>query len=332
MNAMPVVSIIVPVYNVERWLGACMSSILSQTYTRIEVILVDDGSTDGCSSQCDAWAWRDDRVRVIHQPNRGLSVARNAGLEASNGECVLFVDSDDEITEDLVEVCVETRRRTDARIVAFPAQPIDEQGNDLDSSMLGRFPRSGVVPSSSALRFLADETVDGCACMGSYAQLHVADRTLYDGLRFPVGKRFEDVATTYRLFDSTDAIALVNRPMYRYRQRAGSILHAADLTGAFSEGVDIHRERIAYMVDHHPELVGEFRLGFVTWMVKAVWQGAALPWQREGGHLPYLRRQIIAAMDHDIRKRMPKMTRLQWALSRLHLAGLVRALMRRTMR
>lgn len=326
------VSVIVPVYNVERWLDECVSSVLAQTHVGIEAILVDDGSTDRCPAMCDAWARRDGRVRVIHQRNQGLSAARNTGLELARGDAVLFVDSDDSIDDDLVGTCVAVMRRTGARVVAFPARPVDERGAELDSAMLGRFPRTGVVPSVRALRFLADETVDGRTCMGSYAQLHMADRGLYDGLRFPVGRRFEDVATTYRLFDATDRIALVDRPMYRYRQRAGSILHSADLTGAFIDGDAAHMARIAYMGRRHPELVEPFRLGYVTWMIKAAWQGSVPPWRREGAHLPYLRRRIAATLDRDLRARLSGRTRVQWLLVRLRLAGLAGAVMRRSSR
>ena len=112
------ISIIVPVYQVEPYLNRCVRSLLEQTYTDVEIILVDDGSPDGCPTLCDAWAGKDARVRVIHKPNGGLSDARNAGLTVARGEEIAFVDSDDWVDPDMLERLYNQMEETGADLVA----------------------------------------------------------------------------------------------------------------------------------------------------------------------------------------------------------------------
>ena len=126
----PEISIIVPVYKTERFLSACISSILAQTFTDFELILVDDGSPDSCPALCDAAAAKDSRIRVIHQKNRGLSVARNAGLDAAEGEWIAFVDSDDMLLPQALEKAHSTAEKTGADVVLYGFAFTDENGKD----------------------------------------------------------------------------------------------------------------------------------------------------------------------------------------------------------
>ena len=104
----PLISVIVPVYKVEKYLDRCVESIVNQTYTNLEIILVDDGSPDNCPAMCDAWAEKDNRIKVIHKENGGLSSARNAGLDVYNGQLLMFVDSDDWVDDDIVSLMYES--------------------------------------------------------------------------------------------------------------------------------------------------------------------------------------------------------------------------------
>ena len=122
----PLLSIIVPVYDVERYLPKCIDSILAQTFTDFELILVEDGSPDNCPALCDAAAARDARIRVIHQKNGGLSAARNAGLDTARGEWVAFVDSDDTITPDFCEKLYAAVQDTGAQMVVCNYRQVDE--------------------------------------------------------------------------------------------------------------------------------------------------------------------------------------------------------------
>ena len=124
----PEISVIVPVYRVEKYLNDCIDSILAQTFTDFELILVDDGSPDGCPALCDAAAAKDSRIRVIHQKNRGLSGARNAGLDAAEGEWIAFVDSDDMLLPQALEKAHSTAEKTGADVVLYGFAFTDENG------------------------------------------------------------------------------------------------------------------------------------------------------------------------------------------------------------
>lgn len=135
------ISVIIPVYKVEKYLDKCVESVVWQTYTDLEIILVDDGSPDGCSAMCDAWAEKDGRIKVIHKPNGGLSSARNAGLVKASGEYVFFLDSDDTISANCIELLADAVRRDNSDICIANVARIDENGKPIkallfDSDML----------------------------------------------------------------------------------------------------------------------------------------------------------------------------------------------------
>ena len=124
---MPKVSVVIPVYNVEKYLDKCVNSILSQTYTDFELILVDDGSPDNCPKMCDEWAKKDSRIIVIHKENGGVSAARNDGIVRASGDYLLFVDSDDYINKDLLKVCYENLLNQDLDILSFNYAFVDTE-------------------------------------------------------------------------------------------------------------------------------------------------------------------------------------------------------------
>lgn len=126
---LPKVSVVIPVYNVEKYLDRCIDSVTNQTYADIEIILVDDGSTDGSRVICDKWAEKDSRIKVIHKANEGAGLARNTGLDASTGEYVFFIDSDDYIHPDTVKTCVSTARKDGSQLVLYARADIDKNGN-----------------------------------------------------------------------------------------------------------------------------------------------------------------------------------------------------------
>lgn len=217
----PLVSVVIPVYGVERYLDECVSSVVSQTYRNIEVILVDDGSPDDCPAMCDEWARRDGRVRVLHRQNGGLSAARNSGLGVARGEYVLFVDSDDLISPVLAEKAVEHLQQDESEIclykhVLFEKTPKSTWGY----KEAGQFPESGAYDSEAALAFLFSQRIH------NYAQMRVASRALYEriGFAFPEGRSMEDMATTAIAIGESERVSIVDEPLYYYRQRPGSIV------------------------------------------------------------------------------------------------------------
>ena len=122
------VSIVLPVYNVEKYLDRCIESVVGQTYSNLEIILVDDGSPDRCPQKCEEWAKRDKRIKVIHKANSGLGYARNTGIEYASGEYICFFDSDDYVAQDTIEKAYATAKTSNSDMVLFGHYDVDAQG------------------------------------------------------------------------------------------------------------------------------------------------------------------------------------------------------------
>lgn len=218
------VSVIVPVYKVEKYLRACVDSILSQSYERLEIILVDDGSPDDCGSICDAYQEQDYRVRVIHKKNGGLSDARNAGLEIASGEWVTFVDSDDVLHGQFVEVLYMLAKTNQADLAACSFQKFTDvfaagQECDLDGDD-GKY-QSLVLGTEAALTHLLYQTPP----LETSAHSKLYRRRLFDDVKYPVGLYYEDLATTYRILMKSGRIVITQQCLYGYRIRQTSIMH-----------------------------------------------------------------------------------------------------------
>ena len=217
------ISVIVPVYRVEKYLPACIDSILNQTFTDFELILVDDGSPDRCPEICDETAKRDARVRAIHQANQGLSAARNAGIEAAHGAWLSFVDSDDFLAPDFLKALHDAAVRAGADCALCGVQLTDEAGQKIGQLLSVA---DGVRTGRSILETL---------CRASEIPYLVAWNKLYrrdvfQTLRYPVGMQNEDTYLAAELFDTVQTVICVSKPMYFYRQRADSIMHTAVTT------------------------------------------------------------------------------------------------------
>lgn len=214
------ISVILPVYNVEAYLESCVESLLAQTYGNFELLIVDDGSGPVCAELCDALKTRDARITVYHKPNGGLSDARNFGLERAKGEFVTFVDSDDFVDPDYLEYLYALQERfgTDLTMcqlaVHFPNGKTEAPACPEDRLMSAR---------DALESMLYHREVDTSACA------KLCRRTLFDGIRFPVGRLFEDMGTTYRLILQCSQVAVGGEAKYHYAVRGGSIV-----TGAFN--------------------------------------------------------------------------------------------------
>lgn len=210
------VSVIVPVYCVEDRLRRCVDSILNQTLRDLEVILVDDGSPDGCGAICDEYADRDSRVRVIHKANGGLSSARNAGLEVCRGEYVAFVDSDDWLEADMLQLLLDSCLQYGAQIAECGYRSIYSDRTE-DSC-----PDDGEVLQADGLR-----AVKGLLEWTDFSTVAWNKLYLYNvikNIRYPEGKLHEDEFTTYRIFLQAEKLVFVRRIKYNYdRTREGSI-------------------------------------------------------------------------------------------------------------
>ena len=223
-QTLPVVSIIVPVYNVKSYVGECVESLCRQTYTNLEILLVDDGSTDGSGEVCDEYAGRDERIRVIHQANRGLSGARNMGLDDARGEYIAFVDSDDLVSTNYVETLYELLMKYEADIAACAyVKGTTEQLTDIREKVLSLDNVKEIcMPSVKVLKqwhgkYKQQETV-------AWNKLYC--REVWNGrkkIRFPESRNHEDVLISHLVVQGAKTIVLTTEILYFYRIRKGSI-------------------------------------------------------------------------------------------------------------
>lgn len=238
----PLISIIVPIYNVEKYLERCVETLRAQTYENIEIILVDDGSPDNCPAICDAYAKKDERIRVIHQKNAGLSGARNAGIDVAKGEYFAFVDSDDYIAPDFISSLYELLRETGCAIAQCRFTYV--QGEPLKSEENSSF---RVYRGESLMEQLYGPEEEATYFVVAWNKLYRRD--LFEEIRYPVGRIHEDEATTYQLFHKGKKLAFLDRALYGYyTENTGSI------TARFSrrrlQWLQAHEERIVFLKEN----------------------------------------------------------------------------------
>ena len=238
----PLISVVIPVYKVEEYLDRCVQSVVGQSYENLEIILVDDGSPDGCGAMCDAWAQKDARIRVRHQRNAGLGAARNRGVEMAAGEYVSFVDSDDYIAPDAIELLLRLLRDQNVEIACGDCC-------DVGRDAFAVFDRSG---EENVRVFTGEE-----ACMTLQGWEFYMPMVTAWGKLFPrqwlleepftEGRLHEDESTTYRLFFRARHVALSSRAVYAYYQNPDSIMHTRsersqrDTLLAYSEQIRFFR-------------------------------------------------------------------------------------------
>lgn len=212
----PVISIVVPVYKVEAYLEKCVNSILNQTFTDFELILVDDGSTDNCPSMCDEYAKKDARIKVIHKANGGLSDARNAGIDIAKGTYIGFVDSDDYVAPDMYECLYNL---------------IDENKCDMaicQAVIVGEGEQAVYENSDKVYVFDKEQALHQMICKRLFsvnAWNKLYKKELFQNIRFPKGMLYEDLATTYKLISISERVVYSPMKKYAYLQRQGSIMN-----------------------------------------------------------------------------------------------------------
>lgn len=246
-NTQPLVSIIIPVYKVEKYLKDCVDSVRNQTYTNLEIILVDDGSPDRCGQMCDQYAAEDSRIRVIHQKNGGVSKARNIGLACSEGEYVFFADSDDMVADEAIEQLVIIAKKYDADMVCSAFKTVDEAGVLLEDYSAER--NAICMDTQQALKYYAP------AEWGPWNRLIRAQ--VHRGIIFPDYKIHEDEAIKFLLLERCKRVVQIQLPTYFYRQRTNS---ATSLDSDVNR-MDMfysRRENLDYLRKHHPDLVPMF--------------------------------------------------------------------------
>ena len=216
---MKLISIIIPVYNVEQYLDDCIRSVQTQTYQNIEIILVDDGSTDHSGSMCDTYAGLDDRIKVIHQSNQGLSAARNTGFAASTGAYIAFVDSDDMISPIYIRTLYDIINHHHADIAACE---YTQNENEMDTQPIPNNGREYKIDAATMLRQWHGKRKR----VETVAWNKLYKREILESMSpeiFPTGKTHEDVYTSHLFVEKASGIAITDRKLYYYRKRDNSI-------------------------------------------------------------------------------------------------------------
>ena len=239
------ISVVVPAYNVEKYIEKCVDSIIGQTFTDIEIILVDDSSCDATGKICDGLALKDERVTVVHKQNGGLSDARNAGINAASGEFICFIDGDDYIHPKYCEILfnIITAYNADVSVCGFKkvyGYNIELEKNELH--------KTEVFNKREAMQ----ELIIGEKFM-NYAWNKLYRKSLFNAVSYPVGKAWEDLGTTYKLFDIAERIAYTDAQLYFYVQRDGSITSVVSVKNAL-DIYELEEERNAFLKNEYPDL------------------------------------------------------------------------------
>ncbi|MGN1245776.1 MAG: glycosyltransferase, partial [Muribaculaceae bacterium] len=215
-QSQPLISVIIPVYNVAKYLNRCMKSVCGQTYRNLEILMVDDGSTDESATMCDKWAAADSRIRLIRQHNQGLSAARNTALEVAKGDWIAFVDSDDWIETDMYEGLCQIALEHDADIVA--CGHIREYTKRNKSKVRNVAGETCTIDADEAMKMIVKDRR-----LQNHVWSKIYRRKLFNEVRFPVGEIYEDIAVSHLLLHQANRVVLVDKAFYHYRIRHDSL-------------------------------------------------------------------------------------------------------------
>lgn len=255
MKQLPLITVIVPVYQVKAYIKECLDSLIIQTYTNLEILLVDDGSTDGSGMVCDEYVAKDARMRVIHQENQGPSAARNAGMDHAKGEYVAFVDSDDVVVPDFIETLYVLLDKYQADISAciFKKCRTDELETIRDTGinrkiLTGRNRREICMSSEQMLRqwhgkYKRWETV---VWNKLYRKNILNGGNGAAAVYFPTGRKLEDVLTSHRMIANATLIVMTTQELYLYRIRPDSRAYQSRMGRQIEENLRAQRERMAF--------------------------------------------------------------------------------------
>ncbi len=253
------ISVIIPVYNSQAYLDACMDSVLNQTYRNLDVILVDDGSTDESGAMCDAYAQMDSRVRVFHKPNGGQSTARNMGIDAAAGDYIMFIDSDDTVELNMVERLIGLIDRYTADIAACELQDVYADGSTFQKPPKPDYACTGREAVAHSMK---------SQDIYAYPVNKVYKRSLWENFRYQCGRCYEDTEVIPYVLYAADRVAVCSDALYHYYQRIGSTTTAS----FHKKQLDViwaYEQQMAYFADKCPELIDaiNYRLDWARFCV-----------------------------------------------------------------
>ena len=254
MKTESLVSIIVPIYNVEKYLCCCLDSIIGQSYDNLEILLIDDGSTDRSGQIADTYAAKDRRIQVFHTDNRGVSRARNLGLDKMTGRYCLLVDSDDALQKDAVSCSVKLLEKENLDCVIYKYQTVEDDGFEKYIQTIdSQEPANKYIPYSHdelMREILVGQRFRMLACN----KLYKTD--LWADIRYPIGRKFgDDTFVTYQLMDKCTHGGYIENVLYFYRMREGSALHSKvsaenlQLFQSYSELLKYYQEYVTQLLD-----------------------------------------------------------------------------------
>lgn len=257
----PFVSVIIPVYNVKNYFPRCMQSVIAQTYSNYEVVLIDDGSTDGSSDLCDQYTKEYAFVHTLHQSNQGQSAARNYGIKVAQGEYVCFIDSDDYVSVDYIEkmVTVLDLYQADMTVIKMSGisgkreVPVDyKDGNE----------KCQLMDTKTALEEMMYSKLFGASPCAKLYRKELAEKYLY-----PVGVYFEDLGTTYKIIGECERIVFINSTGYFYVRREGSTMHSK-WKDKYLYGIKAAQEEISYVEKYFPTVVSAAKCKYVLLLME----------------------------------------------------------------
>ena len=258
---MACISVIIPVYKVELYLERCVQSIVKQTYTNLEIILVDDGSPDNCPAMCDSWAERDSRIKVIHKENGGLSDARNAGMVIAEGKYISFIDSDDWIAPEMLERLHDALEKDKSDIAACTVEMVWE---DKTPEKLLTVQENRVLGRQEAQEALLLETK-----LKQPVWYKLYKREVLEGILFEKGKQHEDVFWSYQVIGNAAQVSLIDYIGYYYWQRQNSIM-GESYSLKHLDAIEAYCDRYEYIKKQFPTLESKAR---VRILAACIYQG-----------------------------------------------------------
>lgn len=241
------ITIIIPVYKVENYLNQCIQSVLQQTYSNLEIILVDDGSPDKCGSICDCYASKDTRIKVIHKENGGLSDARNAGINIATGDYIGFVDSDDFIAPDMYETLLNVILKDNVDIAICKTETFTGKRKEYSEKVDENYRVSIYSPEDALKEMLLEKQYNTSAWDKLYR------REIFNNIRYPKGKIYEDLFTTYKLINEANTVGYINKIGYYYRITPNSITNSSFNDNKF-DLMEASEEVIKFTEDNYPRL------------------------------------------------------------------------------
>lgn len=317
MDALPLISVIVPVYRVEAYLDRCIRSIAEQTYSNLEIWLVDDGSPDNSGAICDRWAEKDSRIRVIHKTNAGAGAARNTALDAARGELIAFVDSDDYLHPNLYSHLY-SLMTGDVAIAECVIGITEADDLEMDD---GSGAEILVCGTEEALRLHIRDQV---FCQTPPNKLY--RRETIGDIRFPEGNLIDDEFFTYRVIGNAKQLAHSSACMYAYRQQAGSAMHKPFSLRRL-QGLDAKLQRLDYLRTRFPALEWEAKSDLLLTCLFFM-QGCLR--SLTGAELETARRKISDVLTRiapvEIRAELPRKRKLLMKLAQRDLEGTARFL------